>query len=238
MEVEALQSVYLTDLTVLSSSPAILPSSPPLPSSLRITILPEPMQDRGKANHAVLSLTVRYAPLQSPLTPPQLQLEAVRGLDSALLETARQVMARELQRLWSEDAGHDGVLLSLCSSLQDWLRDHNVESFALHEEMQRREQRREEEREREQRLQAERLQQEERQRRERLALDIQEANRRKEQRAVQEEKGRRNRPQPPAAQPLSPAAAASYELGLPLTAAPCGGAEAAAERRDEGGGGG
>ena len=194
LEVEALQSIYLDDVSVLSTIPSIVQSKPPLPSILSITVLPEPLLDRAANNHAVLSVLLSYAPLAVPPSPPSIELQAVRGVNSELLENVRQRFESQKQRLWAEDVRHDGIMVSLCGLLQDWLREHNVENVSFYEEMRRREQREEEEREKERRDLELRAEREERERKERLALDIEHANRRKE-RAMHEEKRLRHQQQ-------------------------------------------
>ena len=139
MEVEALQSIYLTDLTVLASVPSLTPTSPPLPCHLSLTILPEPLLDRERANHSILSLSIQYPTLSLPFTPPPSPPPPVKGLDSTLISEVTSLIHQQLDRLWEEDVGHDGVMVSLCAAVHEWLRVHNVESVSVHEEMKRRE---------------------------------------------------------------------------------------------------
>ena len=188
MEVEALQSIYLTDLAVRSSVPSLTPSSPPLPSHLELTMLPEPLQDREKANHVILSLSIAYPLVSVPLQPPRVGVVGVKGLDANLLQEVEALVRKEMERLWEEDVGRDGVLVSLCSAVQDWLRVHNVEKLSFFDEMRRREQKEAEDAERVRvahQLQAER---EERERKEKLAAEIQLINRRKERALHQQQK--------------------------------------------------
>ena len=215
MEVEALQSIYLTDLTVLASVPSLTPTSPPLPCHLSLTILPEPLLDRERANHSILSLSIQYPTLSLPLHPPSITATPVKGLDSTLISEVTSLIHQQLDRLWEEDVGHDGVMVSLCAAVHEWLRVHNVESVSVHEEMKRREARAAEEAERQRALQQMQAEREERERKEKLAAEIQLINRKKER---QLEAGRRQRPAQPA---LSKPALSSPVLS-PLPAAPAG----------------
>ncbi len=194
MEVEALQSLYPDDVVAVSTTPSLVSSKPPLPSVLTITILPEPLLDRIANNHAVLAMQLSYPPLAVPLLPPSIELKAVRGVNSELLGVARQLVETEKQRMWLEDVRHDGIMVSLCGLLQEWLRGHNVENVSFHEQMKRREQHEEEERERERLEREMRAEREEKERRERLAVEIEQANRRME-RAMHEEKRLRQQQQ-------------------------------------------
>ena len=194
LEVEALQSLYPDDVVILSTVPSIVPSKAPLPSALSITILPEPLLDRTANNHAVLTMRLSYSPLAVPLLPPCVELQVVRGVTSEQLAVARRLVEAEKQRMWLEDVRHDGIMVSLCGVLQEWLRGHNVENVSFHEQMKRREQQEEEERERERLEREKRAAREERERRERLAMEIEQANRRME-RAMHEEKRLRQQQQ-------------------------------------------
>ena len=190
LEVEALQSIHLDDIVILSTVPSVVPSKPPLPSSVSITVLPEPLLDRIANNHAVLTVQLSYPPLTIPPTPPSIELHVVRGVSSEVLAHLRQRMESEKQRMWAEDVRHDGIMVSLCGLLQEWLREHNVENVSFHEEMRRREQREQQDRAKEKREMEERAEREERERKEKLAMEIELANRRKE-RAMHEEKRQR-----------------------------------------------
>ena len=215
MEVEALQSIYLSDLSILASAPSLTSTSPPLPCHLSLTILPEPLLDRDKANHAVLSLSILLPPLSIPPLPPSITVTRIKGLTSSLVADVTSLIQQQLTRLWDEDVGHDGVMVSLCAVVVEWLRGHNVESVSVHEEMQRREAKEAEEAERQRASRQMQAEREERERKERLAADIQLVNRKKER---QLEAGRRQRP----AQPAHGKPALNSPVLSPLPAAPPG----------------